>query len=115
MARIMMHPNFNESQIAKGFENNLLSMPNAEKVGGSLMPFVLVADDTFALKPWLMKTYCDEEPSEYQRIYNYLHCRAHRTIENTFGNMSAKWRIFCGPIRAGLHTIAEPWWCADIR
>ena len=81
---------FNESKISKGFEDNLLSVLNAEEVGGSLMPFVLISDDIFAMKPWLMKAYPGKELNEDQRIYNFGHCQALRTIENTFGIMSAK-------------------------
>ena len=54
----------------------------------------------FHLKPWLLRGYPDKNLSEENRIYNYTHSRARRTIENTFGILSARWRIFSTSIRS---------------
>lgn len=42
---------------------------------------------------------------EEQRIYNHRLSRARRTIENAFGIMSAKWRIFRKPIKANVDLV----------
>ena len=57
------------------------------------VPFVIVGDDIFPLKPWLMKPYPGKNLDQYQRIYNYRLSRVRRTIENAFGILVAKWRI----------------------
>ena len=49
--------------------------------------------------------------SEEESIYNYRQSRAHRCMENTFGILSQRWRIFFKPIKAtvkhvGIYTLA---------
>ncbi|KAL9977992.1 hypothetical protein ACROYT_G015463 [Oculina patagonica] len=44
---------FNESDIGKGFANGLFDIPDPTEVDGHMLPYVIVGDDIFGLKPYL--------------------------------------------------------------
>ena len=54
-----------------------------------------------------MKQYHGKCLLEDKRIYNHKHSRTIQTIENSFGILSAKWRIFRKPISAGVDTVEK--------
>lgn len=62
------------------------------------VPFLLVADDAFALKPNILKPHTGRDLSGLQRMFNYRLSRARRVIENVFGIMSARFRVLRSPI-----------------
>lgn len=57
------------------------------------MPYVVLADDAFALKPHILKPFPGRALSVSKRLANYRISRGRRTIENAFGIMSARYRI----------------------
>ena len=81
--------------MGKCFEDNSLNVPEGSKIPGMdvELPYFLVGDEIFPLKTWLMRPY-PGTLDETQRIYNYRVSRARRTIENVFGILAARWRIF---------------------
>ena len=58
------------------------------------IPFHLVGDDAFALKMWLMKPYAHLSQIHNERVFSYRLSRARRVVENTFGILQQRWRIF---------------------
>ncbi|XP_020496176.1 uncharacterized protein [Labrus bergylta] len=57
-------------------------------------PFCIVADEAFPLKEYLMKPYLNRKLSVEQRIFNYRLSRARRVVENAFGILSNRFRVF---------------------
>ena len=98
---------FANSKFGKAFNSlpTKLGIPEASDHAGIDLPYVLIGDDIFPLKPWLLKPYPGKKLEESQRIYNYRLSRERRTIENSFGIMSAKWRIFRRPIKGGVKLV----------
>jgi hypothetical protein len=92
-----------ESAISNAFENNTLNLPEIETIHGTDLeaPYFLVGDAIFPLKPWLMRPFPGKLPEE-EKIYNYRHSRARRVIENAFGILRSRWRIFSKPIKASV-------------
>ena len=75
---------------------NPLQLPPAAHVAGltrPLRPF-FVADDAFALTPSLMKPFGQTNMTVRQRIFNYRISRARMVVENAFGILSTRFRIF---------------------
>ena len=83
-------------------ENNLLKIPQSQVINEEIgpVPYYLLGDEIFPLKTWLMRPYPGSLMQEDQKVYNYRQSRARRVIENAFGILSARWRIFHKPIRA---------------
>ena len=98
---------FSQTGVYKAFTNNKMCIPEPESKHGIELPYVLVSDEIFPLKPWLMKPYPGKGLPESKEIFNYRLSRCRRTIENTFGILAAKWRIFRRPIRANPETVEK--------
>ena len=84
------------------FESALMRVPESDKLPGTDIkcPYVLVGDEAFPLRTHLMKPYPRDVLDIKERIFNYRLSRARRIIENTFGILAARCRIFRKPIIA---------------
>jgi hypothetical protein len=90
---------FNNSLLAQGLAQNSLAIPPTEVITPfGEIPYVIVADDAFALKPYLMKPFTQRQLTPEQRVFNYRLSRARRVVENAFGIMSQRFQIFNHPI-----------------
>lgn len=92
---------FNQCSLSEGLEKNTLNVPSAKPIfeNGPSMPYVIVADDAFALKSYLMKPFPFRSLSGPERVYNYRLSRARRIVENVFGIMSARFQLLLKRIR----------------
>ena len=95
---------FSQSELYERFERGDLNIPLPGPILNKPTPYYIIGDDIFALKTWLMKPYSGKCTTD-QNVFNYRLSRARRTIENAFGIMAARWRIFRRPIRADTTTI----------
>lgn len=86
---------FNQCSLSEQLENNTLHVPDSRSLPGrnKKVPFVIVADDAFAMRSYIMKPYPFRNLHGTQRIYNYRLSRARRVIENVFGIISARFRL----------------------
>lgn len=91
---------FNQCSLASALQTDQLNLPEPKPLPGrtKAVPFVILADDAFALKPYIMKPFVGRELLESKRVLNYRLSRGRRTIENAFGILSARFRVFRSPI-----------------
>lgn len=61
---------------------NYLSQNIFPGCGLPQLPFYLVGDEIFALKPWLLRPYPGKNIEEEESIFNYRLSRARGVIEN---------------------------------
>lgn len=66
--------------------------------------FYFVGDEAFQMSTNLMRPYPGRNLNEMKKIFNYRLSRAQRIIENTFGILVSRWRIFRKPICASPDT-----------
>lgn len=96
---------FTQSELYRIMNTQQADIPESDELHGKTTPYFFVGDEIFPLKPWLLKPYPGRNLTRTQAVYNYRFSRARRTIENAFGIMSARWRIFRRPIKASIDTI----------
>lgn len=89
---------FSNSQLGKSLANNTLNVPSDIPLveGEEKLPLVIVGDEAFPLKPYLLRPYSRQNitGNEANKIFNYRLSRARRVVENAFGILSARWRVF---------------------
>ena len=79
-----------------------MNLPSAEDLAGfsrNPLNYFLLGDEIFRLKAWLLRPYSGNL-TDSQKVFNYRLSKSRRTIENTFGILASRWRIFRHPIKA---------------
>ncbi|XP_058056222.1 uncharacterized protein LOC131207618 [Anopheles bellator] len=91
---------FRKTTIHHNIERNTAGLPEDEPLPGqsSPTPYVLVTDKAFALSKHLMKPYPGHPTDKSKLSYNNRLCRARIVIENVFGILAAKFKVFASPI-----------------
>ncbi|KAJ8940899.1 hypothetical protein NQ314_010539 [Rhamnusium bicolor] len=71
-----------------------LPLPSKSEKSFSELPFVFIGDEAFALRADFLKPFSQKALNFERRIFNYRLSRARRIIENVFGILAARFRIF---------------------
>lgn len=82
-----------KTEFAKQLKNGTLNLPSRQETEHGLN-FVFVADEAFGLGENVMKPFPMKNLNPDQRIFNYRLSRARRVVENAFGIMANRFRIF---------------------
>lgn len=91
---------FNNCKLSHKLEHDLLRIPPASMLLCTeiLCPYMIVGDDAFPLKTYLMKPYSRRGMVHKEIIFNYRLSRCRRVVENAFGQLANRFRIFRTPI-----------------
>lgn len=73
---------FRNSSLSTALDSDTLNLPKNGTLGEQEnIPYVIVADDAFLLKSYIMKPYPQRKLSKDKRIFNYRLSRARRVVE----------------------------------
>lgn len=99
---VLMNTKFYEK-----LQNKTLRLPIEEKLCHSdkVLPYVFVGDDAFPLGVHLLKPFPQSNLTDEKRIFNYRLSRSRRIIENVFGILAARFRIFHTEINVSIERI----------
>ena len=84
-----------ETEFKRRLDRKELGVPDAPRQGIS---YHLVGDDIFGLSETLMKPFPRRNLNRRELIFNYRLSRARRVIENSFGILASRFRVFRAPI-----------------
>lgn len=95
------------SNFYKKLKNGQLHLPPPRKPQNSQreLPFVFIGDEAFALRSDFLKPFSQRELDNKKKIFNYRLSRARCKVENAFGILSNRFRIFHTPISVNLEAI----------
>ncbi|XP_064122503.1 putative nuclease HARBI1 [Macrobrachium nipponense] len=80
--------------------NNTLNIPDPViiRYSNRTLPFALVDDDAFAMRPNFLKPFSHTTGKKEEQVFNYRLSRSRRIVESTFGILASKFRIFHSPL-----------------
>ncbi len=94
---------FRDSTLKAALDNNLLELPPDH---------VILGDDAFPLKTYLLKRYPDNTCIVKERVFNYRLSRARNKVENAFGILASRFRIFLRTNELKPQTVDKCIWAA---
>ncbi|XP_036143379.1 protein ALP1-like, partial [Monomorium pharaonis] len=92
---------FARSEFGNAVQNSILNLPRGEAnlpASNIATPCFFIGDEAFPLSKHMMRPYSGRQLEKKKAIFNYRLSRARRLIENTFGILASRWRVFRKPI-----------------
>lgn len=101
---------FANSSLKRALDENLLNLPGAGYLPGVESPcnYHIIGDDAFPLSLNLMKPYPHRNLEKSVKVFNYRFSRARRVVENAFGILTNRFRVFLTTINL------EPKYCEKV-
>ena len=105
---------FAQSSLCRALNENLLNLPDATPLPGNdtVHPYYFVADEAFPLRKEIMKPYARRNMTAEERIFNYRLSRARRVVENAFGVLANRFRVFLTTIALSPEKVTKVVLCA---
>lgn len=87
---------FTFSTLYNDLEKGLLKLPECAQIPNSTvkLPYVLLGDVGYPLKPYLMKPYVQRDLSNEQKVFNSRLTEARKSVRTALGLMASKWKLF---------------------
>lgn len=85
-----------------------LSLPNPKSLPGTIgspVPFVIVADEAFAVTTNVLRPFPMRGLDTRRRIYNNRLSRARHYVKCAFGILGSKWRVFLRALQLDVNTV----------
>ncbi|KAL4089516.1 hypothetical protein QTP88_024537 [Uroleucon formosanum] len=92
------------SNMGKALEKNKMNIPSDRELPGTneKLPYVIIGDEAFPLKNYLLRPYPSPQiyEDEQKKVFNERLLRARKVVEDAFGQITAKFRIYCRRLKA---------------
>ncbi|XP_028410490.1 putative nuclease HARBI1 [Dendronephthya gigantea] len=100
---------FGDSALKEALISNSLNIPPATTIRGisTKVDYHIVADDAFPMTTQMMKPYPHRNLEKEKRIFNYRLSRARRVVENAFGILAHRWRVFLTTIKVSPDKVTD--------
>lgn len=92
---------FATSSLGQRLHNGTLNIPQDRTLPGTnvIAPYVIIGDSAFPLKTYLLRPYPYNSGNREYDTFNYRLGLARRCVENAFGILTQKFRIYQGRIK----------------
>ena len=100
---------FQVTPLREALDNRVAGLPDPESLPGDVrpVPYFIVGDNAFPMKTWLQKPFPLRGLDAPSRNFNYRLSRARRIVENAFGMLAQRFRVFLTTINIRPKTVEK--------